>query len=181
MANYILQGFGVFLGVLAGTAVTLLASYVIQKRSERNQIQNLKFELDFNVKKLETWIDEIIRLRNAVNGDALGTYFGYFDLSRAVAVTSYNLLQSGLLYKLMHQDDFSKLLVIFQELSIFGEQYLNNQITQSKQTFQDCMANPTANLWSSTYKRQVVARVDFWENKFKQHKIDLERIRKTLK
>jgi hypothetical protein len=167
--------------VLAGTAVTLLTAYVVQKLNENNQTKNLKFELDFNIQKLESWIAEIVRYRNAVNGDALNTYFGHFDLSRVVAVTTYNLLQSGHLYKLMHRDDFSKLLVIFQELSPAGEQYLNNQINQAKQTFTSCMENPALNLWSTTHKAQAVAIVDFWETKFKQHKVDLERIRNNLR
>lgn len=80
--DYILQGFGVFLGVLAGTAVTLLTQWVIQKRNEAQLLRNLKFEFELDIKKIDSWLEEITRYRNAVNGDALHTYFGYFDLSR---------------------------------------------------------------------------------------------------
>ena len=79
--EYFLQGFGVFLGVICGTAVTLVVVYINKRKNLNQQIKNLKFELDYNIKKLDSWIEEVEKYRNAVNGDALGSYYGEFDLS----------------------------------------------------------------------------------------------------
>src|SRR5688572_5714411 len=122
--NYILQGFGVFLGVLAGTLITLLTQWIIQKRNEAQQLRNLKFEFELNVRKIDSWLEEITRYRNAVNGDTLNTYFGYFDLSRFVYPTANAMFLSGLLYKLVDHDAIGKLQAIAAEFSFNGENYL---------------------------------------------------------
>ena len=45
MMIYFLHGFSVFLGVLAGTAVTILTQLYFARRAQTQQTQNLKFEL----------------------------------------------------------------------------------------------------------------------------------------
>src|SRR5271157_4207419 len=87
--NYLLQGFGVFLGVIAGTVVTILVQLYLQHLSETQQTRNLKFELGLNIQKIESWLEELKLYRNAVNGESLHTCFGYFDMSRIVSVTAY--------------------------------------------------------------------------------------------
>lgn len=163
--NYLLQGFGVFLGVLAGTAVTLLTGWFIERRSESQKLKNLKFEFNLNIKKIDRWLEEITAYRNAVNGDALDIYAGYFDLSRIVYVTANDMFLTGLLYKYLDHDDIGKLQVIFSEFSLYGENYLNNQIAQNKANFN---------------KPKAVQDVNFWEKKFKDHKKTLEEIQKKL-
>jgi hypothetical protein len=159
--DFVLQGFGVFLGVLAGTAVTLLTQWILQKRSEAQTLKNLQFETELNIKKIDSWLEEITRYRNAVNGDALATYYGYFDLSRFIYPTANAMFLSGLLYKYLDHDGIGKLQVITAEFSSFGENYLNNQITQNKANF---------------IKTKAVQEVDFWEKRFKDHRKSLEEI-----
>jgi hypothetical protein len=50
-AQYLLTGFAVFLGVVAGTAVTLLVTFVLRKQHEKQQVKNLRFELGLNIAK----------------------------------------------------------------------------------------------------------------------------------
>ena len=107
--NYVVQGFGVFLGVIAGTAVTLLVQYLIQYKDIQQQTKNLKFELELNVGKIDAWLDELGKYRNAVNGDALHNYFGYFDLSRTVSNTTSTMFISGRLYKKLTHDQIGQL------------------------------------------------------------------------
>ena len=159
--SYVLQGFGVFLGVLAGAAVTLLVQWVVERRKEKQKVKNLKFELEFDIRKIDKFLDEITRYRNAVNGETLDTYAGYFDLSRIICVTANDMFLSGLLYKYLSHDDIGKLQVIFSEFSINGENYINNQISQNKANFD---------------KKKAVMDVDFWEKKFKEHKQTLQDI-----
>ena len=79
---------GVFLGVVAGTAVTVLTHRVQERRARKRQVRNLSFELRLNIKKIDGWLDELARYRNAVNGDNLHNWFGYFDLGKTVTATA---------------------------------------------------------------------------------------------
>lgn len=163
--SYFLQGFGIFLGVVAGTAVTLLSQWAIRKWNESQSVKNLKFELELNMKKIDKWLEEITEYRNAVNGETLNTYYGYFDLSKFVYVTANVMFITGLLYKYLSYDDIGKLQAIVTELSINTENYLNNQIVQNKANFN---------------KPKAVQDVNFWEKKFKDHKRTLQEIVKKL-
>jgi hypothetical protein len=178
--NYILQGFGVFLGVIAGTAVTVLTSIVLARRQETQQMRNLRFELDANIRKIDTWIEELGRWRNAVNGDSLHTYFGYFDLNRLLSVTANAMYQSGLLYSKLSHDHIGKLQIIFSEFSLHGEQYINNQITQGRQALEKCRTDGELKAWSSRLKPEAVGTVNFWEKKFQEHRRALDEIARLL-
>ena len=138
--NYVVQGFGVFLGVIAGTAVTLLVQYLIQYKDIQQQTKNLKFELELNVGKIDAWLDELGKYRNAVNGDALHNYFGYFDLSRTVSNTTSTMFISGRLYKKLTHDQIGQLQAVFSTLSFNGERYMNEQVTTRIRMFNACRA-----------------------------------------
>lgn len=172
--NYFLQGFGVFLGVIAGVAITLLTQWITEKVKESQKVKNLKFEFELNIRKIDKWLEEIGKYRNAVNGDALQNYFGYFDLSRFVYVTADNMFLSGLLYKYLDHDDIGKLQVIYSEFSLPWENIMNNEITNNRNK---AIQEPAS--WSA-YKAKVVSNVDFWEIKFQQHKKTLEEVLKKL-
>lgn len=172
--NYFLQGFGVFLGVIAGVAVLILTQWINEKAKESQKVKNLKFEFGLNIKKINKWLEEINKYRNAVNGDSLGNYFGYFNLSRFVTVTANDMFSKGLLYKYLDYNDIGKLQVIYSEFTLHGENFLNNQIIQNRnQALKEPMSWPTL-------KSKVVLEVNFWDNKFQEHKKTLEDILKKL-
>lgn len=169
--NYFLHGFGVFLGVVAGVAITLITQWINEKSKESQKVKNLKFEIELNIKKINKWLEEITAYRNAVNGDALKNYFGYFDLSRFVSVTANDMFGSGLLYKYLDHDTIGKLQVVYSEFSPAWEDILNKQVAQNKTKSTDL------SIWPQV-KGEVVFDVNFWEKKFKEHKVTLE---ETLK
>jgi hypothetical protein len=172
--DYLLHVFGVFLGVVGGVATILTANCINEKRKESQKVRNLKYELELNIDKVDKWLEEITKYRNAVNGDNLVNYFGYFDLSRFISVTANNLFQMGLLYKYLDRDSIGKLQIIYSEFSLSGENYLNNQIIQNKTK----AANQIIQLH---VKRDVITTIDFWEDKFKEHKKTLESVLEKLK
>jgi hypothetical protein len=163
------QFFGVFLGVIAGTIVTIATQHWLSKRGESNQLKNFKFELELNAKKLESWLEELERYRNSVNGDSLQTYFGYFNLSTFVGVTAIQLSGSGAIYKHLSHELIGQLQEVYNELSLTGENYLNNQIQQRQQTLAALNEDGQQKMWQSWLKPQVVRDIDFWEEKFKSH------------
>lgn len=158
-----------------------LTSLVLARRQETQQTRNLRFELEANTRRIDAWLEELARWRNAVNGDSLHAYFGYFDLSRLLSVTANAMFQSGLLYKKLSHDQIGKLQVIFSEFSLNGEQYINNQITQTRQAFEKCRADGSMDSWSSRLKPEAVSTINFWEKKFQDHRLTFNEIARTLR
>lgn len=178
--NYVVQGFGVFLGVIAGTAVTLLVQYLIQYKDIQQQTKNLKFELELNVGKIDAWLDELGKYRNAVNGDALHNYFGYFDLSRTVSNTTSTMFISGRLYKKLTHDQIGQLQAVFSTLSFNGERYMNEQVTTRIRMFNACRAENRMDYWTTTGKSEVVRDINFWEQKLTAHREEMKNINQGL-
>lgn len=156
---------GVFIGVVAGTLVTLLIQWANEKRLECQLLQRLKFELRLNIRKIDQWLAEMVSYRNAVNANGMQTYFGYFDLSRYVSVMANTMFVSGLIYKYLSDDEIGKLQVITGEFSPGWEAMLNSQVAQNKATF---------------LQTKAAQDVNFWERKFKEHKATLEGMLKKI-
>ena len=178
--TYFLQGFGVFLGVIAGTAVTLLTQWWMQRRTEKQQTENLKFELKLNIAKIEAWILELEGFRNAVNGDALHEWFGYFNLSRTISPTANSMFLSGLLYKKLTRERIGDLQGVLAELSLTGEQYMNARLGESRQAFIGCREAGNMAAWTTNFKPDAVGSANFWQRKLTEHRDKLQTIVASL-
>ena len=154
--NYFLHGFGVFLGVLADTVVTILTQLYFAKRGQTQQTQNLKVELELNVSKIDTWLEKLEKYRHAVNGDALHNWSDYFDIGKAVSVTANAMFTSGLLYKVLDKDDIAALQKLFDGLSPAGEQYMNNRLGQHQRLFTSLRLDERMSEWIQTHKPDAV-------------------------
>jgi hypothetical protein len=172
--NYFLQGFGVFLGVIAGVVITLITQFLTDKVKESQKVKNLRFEIELNIKKINKWLEEITSYRNAVNGDALNNYFGYFDLGRFVSITANDMFLTGLLYEYLDHDSIGKLQIIYSEFSPAWEDILYKQIMHNKMKATDISNWPRL-------KSEVVSDVDYWEKKFKEHRATLQETLKKFK
>lgn len=170
--SYIFQGLGIFIGIVAGTVVTLLIQWVAQRGKEEETVKYLKFEIDLNIGKIIRWLDQVDNYRNAVNSDTLSTYWDYFDLSRVATSFYNNTFYSGLLYKYLNFDDINQLQIIFSEFSITWENLLNEEIKKNRNTFIDER--------KKFDKALVTQQINFWEKKFKAHKKTLEEIKKRF-
>lgn len=159
--NYFLQGFGVFLGVIAGTFVVILVQKFTVWRQEEQKVKNLKFELNLNIKKIDEFLEKLTNYRNKTNSDNLADFFDYFDLSRVIWITTTNMFYSGLLYKYLKYEDIGKLQVMISEFSLYWENIINGQVEQNKKNLD---------------KQKTIKDIDFWENKFKRHKKSLNEI-----
>lgn len=156
---------GVFVGVIGGTGVVLLTQWVNEKRTEGQRRRSLKFEFDLNIKKIDGWLDQFTKYRNAINANNPALFAGWFDLSRVVYNTANDMFARGELYKYLDHDDIGELQETFWELSQYGENYLNNLIAQHRANFDQAEAART---------------IDFWEDKFKRHKQTFHRIVEKL-
>ena len=178
--DYILHGFGVFLGVLAGVAVTILVQWIVRKLHISQLKENLRFEFEFDNKKLDAWLKEIETLRQAVYGDTLNTYYGYFDLSKAVLGTAHRMFADGLLYSFLSHEDIERFLMLAMDFSLYAENYLNNQIDHNKRLYTGAAeANDSDGV---KFVNQEILRIaEFWETKFKDHKKTLNDFISKLK
>ncbi len=138
--NYFLQGFGVFLGVIAGTVVTILTQRFLLWRQEKQKMQNLKFEIQFNIKQIDRWIEYLRGYRNAVNGDAIGSWAEYFDFSHVIKSTIEDMIQTGLIYKKLSYDTVSHLLLFISSFNLPFESVINQQILSQRQSFNKKLA-----------------------------------------
>lgn len=172
---------GVFLGVIAGVAITFVVERIKEKRNWKQELKNLRFELDTNIVKIEGWLQEVGKWRNAVNGDNFAMYYGYFNLSSAIIATTNTLFMAGRLYDALPNEHITKLQEVFKDLSIIGEQYLNNQIAQKKQLLAQLNTSGNQVEWHRSLKQQCILEIDFWEAKFKAHRDALAIVSKTVK
>jgi hypothetical protein len=87
---------GAAVGVVAGAIIQYIAQIFIDRSKQSRQRQALKKEMQYNLAVVSDLSDECRRLRDAVNGDVLKTYFGYFNYERGIFSQSNALLNDGL-------------------------------------------------------------------------------------
>lgn len=163
--NYFLQGFSIFLGVIAGTAVTILTQHFLLWREETQKIANLKFEITFNIKQIDRWLESLTGYRNAVNGEAIGTWAEYFDFSHVIKSTLENMIRSGLIYKKMSSDSVGYLLIFISSFTQGFELVFNQQIIVQRQSFN---------------KQRAILEIAVLEKKLKENKKNLETVLQSL-
>lgn len=176
MESIIGSAVGAFLGVVAGTAVTIIFYRFQEYRSKKQQIRNLHFELRLNVTKIDSWLTEISRYRNAVNGDSLHAWYGYFDLGKTVSSTVTTMFNSGLLYKILSYEHIEELQQVYWDLSPAGEKYINDQLKDVRDVFNRLRQDKNVVVWSTIAKPEAVRLADFWEDKLSGHRATLDEI-----
>ena len=56
---YVFQGFGVFLGVLARTAVNMLVRWTSDRIEKGRRLKAVRFELEYNTRKLDDYLSAL--------------------------------------------------------------------------------------------------------------------------
>lgn len=123
---FLLYTLSIFIGVVAGTFVNALTQAFFEWRKRKELLRNLKFEVEMNIKKLDKWLESVLNYRNAVNSETLFRFFDYFDFSKFISVTFFNMFNSGILYKYLNHQEIAELQIIIGELSSGGENYMFN-------------------------------------------------------
>lgn len=166
-----MYGISVFVGIVAGIAVTVGVDFLKQKRQNANDKNNLSFEIKCNLSKIEKWIELMNELRNYVNSDRISQFSGYFNLSSAIFSTTNKLLQDGRIYTYLSYDSIEKIQENGTYLSLVAENMLNNQITQHKQAVWNGYMN---------VKQLAANDIDFWDKTLKKCKDNFMDISKEL-
>lgn len=163
---YFLQGFWILIGIIVGIIVNILTQKFLNWRNEIQLIKNFKFEIKYNIKKIEMFEKYTIRLRDLVNGDNLINFVDYFDLTKTIFITTNQMHFSGTLYKYLEDENLAGLLDTSSRFNQGWEMLINNQINELKTKF----------ISNNYIKQEAVNLVDFWEKFFLDRKKVLSHI-----
>lgn len=171
MQEGIIYGISVFIGIIAGIGVTLGVDCVKEKKLRVHDRKNLSFEIKCNLTKIDKWLETLSELRNYVNSKRIDQFNGYFDFSSAIFITTNRLFQEGKLYTYLSYDSIEKIQENGSRLSFMGENSINNQIIQHKQSMLNSYQNAI---------QYAANDIDFWERTLKKCKKNFEDILKDL-
>jgi len=163
--------FGVLAGILAGIGINIGIDFVRKCIVKKKIIKNLKFEIDFNIEKINSFLEELDKYRDKVTGDSLSSYFGYFNLSKVILTTLVQMFFTGEIYNnLDNNEDIRKLQNFSSDFSSGTEQYMNNQINWNRTNIQ---TNPSV-------KQFAMGGIEYWRSKFNENKKNLQSIKAKL-
>ncbi len=163
--GYFIQGFGIVVGVtagvIAGTLVTVMIKYIEKRIAGTQRKKNLKFEFQFDIKKIKSFKAKLNNYLNAVTGDALKTYHGYIALSKLIYPTAQSMFNDGSLYKLFDKtEDLVKLQKALSNYTIDSEVDFNEKIKENTEL---CGTDK----WKEA-KPKIVTNIRFWDDSFKE-------------
>jgi len=104
-------------------------------------------------------LGEVARYRNAIHIENLTSYFGYFDFSKMLWHTANGMVSSGLIYKYLDEENLMKLQTVYANFSFGAQDFINKQVKEHTANFN---------------KQEADRNADYWENKFKENKKDLQ-------
>ena len=133
MFESIMYGVSVFVGIIAGVGVQIGVEIIKEKRYKKHEKDNLIFEIECNIAKIDRWLELFADLNNKINSDRIVEFSGYFDFSSALFFTYYKLFQTGLLYSLLDKESIYKIQENSTHLSAYGENGFNSLVLRYKQ------------------------------------------------
>lgn len=125
--------FGVFAGVIAGVFITLLIDAVKKYYAQKRLISNLKFEIDFNLKKIDTFFGELKKYREHINGESPYEYFGVFHLKGLLKTTLKQMFSDRSLYKYFDNKNIGRLQLFYEDFQPDLEISVNEEIKRFRE------------------------------------------------
>ncbi len=123
---------GAAIGVIAGTLIQYLLTLLLDKRSLARQRRGVVKEMTYNRSLVAELTEELERFRNAVNGRVFNTYYGYFNLAKAIFAQANASAGNGFLYDMLSADDIRSLQRVVLFLSVNSENWTNGEITRRR-------------------------------------------------
>jgi len=124
--------FGAALGIVAGTIIQYFITLALEKKSKARQKSSLMKEMIYNKSLACELYKEVQKLRNAVNGGVLNTYFGYFPYNKAIFAQAIASANNGMLYELLSIEHIKNAQHMVSVLSVNTENWVNNEITRRR-------------------------------------------------
>lgn len=101
--------FGVFAGIIAGIAINFAIEALRNCKINRKMVKNLKFEIEFNIKKIDSFLDDFKRYRQHIDSDSPYEYFGMLKFSGLLKTTLQQMFLDRSVYKLFGYENIGRL------------------------------------------------------------------------
>ncbi|NQZ14219.1 MAG: hypothetical protein HRT94_05290 [Alphaproteobacteria bacterium] len=158
---------GVFAGIFAGTVISLLINRHIDKKSQAYAVRALNFELQYNIGKVDGFLEELSKYKTAVveGHVSMSGYYGFFRFSDIFSAASVQLYQNGFLAEHLSVELVAKLQDAIYTLSATGQPFINNSVERNRV---EALEHPA--LWETTTKQRALDDIRYWNEKFEEHK-----------
>jgi len=160
--------FGVFAGIISGVAIYYIVGWINSYILRGKAIKNLKFEIDYNIKHIDSLLKELQKFRNKANADDVKSYIGHFFVSKVIMTQLAQMFFDRSIYKCIEHEDIAKLQIFSRYFTADGERIVNDLINYYKQNYVPDM------------KKQVIKDIDDFEKLLDDSKTDLQSIYKKL-
>lgn len=116
---------GVFAGIIAGIAINLVIEALRNHRVNVKMVKNLKFEIEFNIKKIDKYLDDLKLYREHIKGDSPNEYFQTLEFSGLLKTTLQQMFLDRSIYKLFGYEDIGR-------LQVFAADFQSDTLTSMK-------------------------------------------------
>lgn len=162
--------FAVLAGIISGVGINLGIDVIRACIAQRKTIKNLKFEIDFNIGKIDSFIKELGKFRDKVNSDSITEYIGYITLTIVITTTIIQMFLDRSIYKYLDDKEIGKLQNFSRSFTFNAEKLLNDQIRWGIEHYDDPKIKQKAN-----------RTIEFWTYLFEDRKKDLQAVKDKLK
>ncbi len=158
-------GFWVFVGIIAGTLVTLFTSLILVRLKKKKIKKNIKFEISFNIEKIQKWKGLLDEVLVASNSDSIKDCFVFFNFQEIILWTVNKTISDGTLYDYIDQESIITLQTLSGFCTAFSSKRINDEIRKFK---------------NSPDKAGVAKMVKLWKAMLDKHKTNLKQIESKL-
>ena len=162
--------FSVLAGILAGVGINIGIDMVRACINRKRTVKNLKFEIIYNLGKLNLFLEELDKFHKKVTENAILEYYGYFPLSRIIQTTIVQMFLDRSIYKILEDEQIGKLQDFYTSFNVNTEKVINDQIIWAKEHIAD-----------TDIKQRSYKTINFWKYTFETRKKDLESVKESLK
>lgn len=152
-------------GVIAGTFIQFFLHKLQLSDTEKAQKAAFRKEMEYNLALINDLQQESQRLRNAVNGRCLPTYFGVMNLNEGIFLQTIELVRYGILYRWLDVPHVKKLQGVTSTLNVSTADWMNKEIAKKKDDFRADSAKFD--------QAAAVGFVDFIDDKLSETKADI--------
>jgi len=160
--------FSVLSGILAGMGIQIGLDWIKSWCKRKKTLENLEFEINYNLKKLDVFLEELERFRNKIIEDNPQGYYGYFQLSKIINTTIVQMFLDRSIYKVLKHEAIGRLQDFYSFFTLQMEQAINGQIVRIKNNYNPQLRNEAFEL------------IEFWRFAFSTRKNDLLEVKKQL-
>lgn len=155
------NGFWVFVGIVAGTVVTLLVVFLLNWFKRKKNKKNINFEISFNISKIQEWKGKLDHVFECSNSDNMDDCLVLFDFTKIILWTVNKSIADGYIYDYLDQES----IVTLQKFADFCTSFYSEKLSDTISHFKE-----------EPDKAGVAKMVRFWKQMLDEHEAGLRLI-----